>query len=185
MGTDARVRYTKKVIHDTLLSLLREKSVKQITVTELCRLAEINRATFYKHYLDVYDLLEQIEAGALEHIQETARQMREGNAGLHFVNLLEHVRKYHEQYAVIGSDHGDPHFAQKISACLFEETRESIFRRLPIMQDEQKQIVCCFLEGGGSNVLQHWIQDGMKQEPSILARLIFDLSDAAMDLPTN
>lgn len=183
MATDARIRYTKKVIRDTFLSLLREKNVKQITVTELCRLAEINRATFYKHYLDVYDLMEQIEAGALEHIRDTAKQMREGNAGLHFVNLLEHVRESHAQYAVIGSDHGDPHFAQKVSACLFEETRESIFRRLPIMEDEQKQLVCCFLEGGGSSVLQHWIQTGMAQEPSVLARLIFHLSDAAMALP--
>ncbi len=185
MGTDARVRYTKKVIHDTFLTLLREKSVKQITVTELCRLAEINRATFYKHYFDVYDLLEQIEAGVLERIRDSARQMREGNAGLHFIALLEHVRENHEQYAVIGSDHGDPHFAQRVSACLFEETRESIFHRLPVMRDEQKQIVCCFLEGGGSSVLQHWIQTGMRQEPSMLARLIFDLSDAAMTLPGN
>lgn len=37
MGTDARVRYTKKVIRDAFLSLLREKCVRQITVTELCR----------------------------------------------------------------------------------------------------------------------------------------------------
>lgn len=184
MGTDARVRYTRKVIRDTLLSLLREKSMKQITVTELCRLAEINRATFYKHYLDVYDLLEQIEASALEHIQATAKQMREGNAGLHFVNLLEHVREHYEQYAVIGSDHGDPCFAQKISVCLFEETREQIFHRLPTMPEDQKQIVCHFLEGGGSRILEHWVQTGMRQDPSTLARLIFNLSDAAMALST-
>lgn len=183
MGADARVRYTRKVIRDAFFSLLQEKSVKQITVTELCRLAEINRATFYKHYMDVYDLLEQIEAGALERIRETAKQMQEGNAEQHFVNLLEHVRASHTQYAVISSNHGDPHFAQKVSACLFEETREQIFRRLPAMTDELKQFVCRFLEGGGSSVLECWIQTGMKQESSTLARLIFDLSDAAMALP--
>lgn len=183
MGSDARVRYTRKVIRDTFFALLLEKSVKQITVTEICKLSEINRATFYKHYLDVYDLLEQIEAGALELIRETAKQMRGENAGVYFVNLLEHVRNHHEQYALIGSEHGDPHFAQKVSACLFKETRAQIFHRLPDMPDERKQFVCHFLQGGGSSVLEYWIQTGMKQEPSVLARLIFDLSDAAMMLP--
>lgn len=55
---DARVRYTRMITEQSFLELLKQKPVSKITVTELCELAQINRATFYKHYLDVQDLME-------------------------------------------------------------------------------------------------------------------------------
>lgn len=47
---DRRVRYTKKVIKESLLELLKTTPFEQITVKALCQKAEINRATFYTHY---------------------------------------------------------------------------------------------------------------------------------------
>ena len=58
---DARVRYTQKVLKDSLLQLLEKKPINKITVKEVCELAELNRATFYAHYTDCLDLLESIE----------------------------------------------------------------------------------------------------------------------------
>ena len=58
---DRRVKYTKKIIKETTLSLLKEKDISKITISEICTLADINRATFYRYYLDIYDLLEKIE----------------------------------------------------------------------------------------------------------------------------
>lgn len=46
MKEDRRTRYTKNIIKDTLLELMHQKSFDKITVTELCRKAEINRGTF-------------------------------------------------------------------------------------------------------------------------------------------
>ena len=63
MGTqDRRIRKTRAVLKSSLLSLMKEKSVKHITVKELCDKADINRGTFYLHYTDVFDMLEQISA---------------------------------------------------------------------------------------------------------------------------
>ncbi|MBQ9011148.1 MAG: TetR/AcrR family transcriptional regulator, partial [Bacilli bacterium] len=58
---DRRVRYTKNVIKETLISLLSEKKINKITVTEVCKIADINRATFYRYYLDIYDLYDHME----------------------------------------------------------------------------------------------------------------------------
>lgn len=66
MKTDARVRYTKKVLRESLLHFMHFKAITEISVKEVCERAEINRATFYKHYKDCYDLLEQIENEMLE-----------------------------------------------------------------------------------------------------------------------
>ena len=49
---DARVRYTKMVVKESLMELLRVKPVAKVTVTEICERAGINRATFYAHYSD-------------------------------------------------------------------------------------------------------------------------------------
>ena len=45
---DRRTRYTRQAIKDTFLELLNQKSFTKITVTEICKNAEINRGTFYR-----------------------------------------------------------------------------------------------------------------------------------------
>lgn len=57
---DRRTRYTRQTIKDTLLKLLKKKAFSKITVTEICKLAEINRGTFYLHYYDTDDVLNDI-----------------------------------------------------------------------------------------------------------------------------
>lgn len=64
--TDARVRYTKKILKESLLKFLKEKPINKITVKEVCDLAELNRATFYSHYSDCFALLESIEDELVE-----------------------------------------------------------------------------------------------------------------------
>ena len=61
MKTDARVRYTLKMLKDSLLRLLEEKPINKITVKEVCERADLNRATFYLHFSDCFELLESIE----------------------------------------------------------------------------------------------------------------------------
>ena len=58
---DQRTRMTKQLIRKAFMELLREKPIHSISIRELCGLAGINRGTFYAHYKDIYDLLEQIE----------------------------------------------------------------------------------------------------------------------------
>lgn len=60
MATDRRVKYTKMVLRESLIKLLQTKPISRITVKELCELADINRATFYTHYTDQFDLLRKI-----------------------------------------------------------------------------------------------------------------------------
>ena len=71
--TDARVRYTKRVLKESFLKLLKEKSVNKITVKEVCELAELNRATFYLHYSDCFALLESIEQELLEAFEKSLK----------------------------------------------------------------------------------------------------------------
>ena len=55
--TDRRTKYTRNLIKEVLMAFLKERRFETITVTEICRRAEINRGTFYLHYLDTYNVL--------------------------------------------------------------------------------------------------------------------------------
>ncbi len=63
---DNRSLYTRSHIKDTVYDLLRKKSFSSITITELCRRAGINRGTFYIHYIDMDDLLDDLLADIME-----------------------------------------------------------------------------------------------------------------------
>ncbi len=63
--TDRRTLKTKKAIYNAFMELLVEKELHKVTVQEISDLADINRATFYKHFLDVYDLYDKLEEDTL------------------------------------------------------------------------------------------------------------------------
>ena len=84
---DRRIKYTKKIIKDTFLSLLSEKDIKNITVSEICKIADINRATFYRYYLDVYDLLNKIQEEFVQELKN-ATTKEDNNISTFSKNLL-------------------------------------------------------------------------------------------------
>ena len=63
---DRRTRYTKQVIREAFFQLLREKGFAKMSVADICRIAEINRGTFYLHYVDKFDLLDAMIDEALD-----------------------------------------------------------------------------------------------------------------------
>lgn len=61
---DRRTRYTTRAIKDAYIELLQKKGRSRIHITDVCKLAEINRCTFYLHY----DSLEAVEAQIMEEL---------------------------------------------------------------------------------------------------------------------
>ena len=68
---DLRIERTKKCIKDAFIELRKTKPIEKVTVKELAALASINKATFYSHYNDIYDLSEQMEEETIQSILET------------------------------------------------------------------------------------------------------------------
>ncbi|MCR5805755.1 MAG: TetR/AcrR family transcriptional regulator [Oscillospiraceae bacterium] len=74
---DRRTLKTKKAICEALAELLTQKELRKVTVREITDLADINRVTFYKHYLDIYDLYDKIEEEILVEIGMLALQLED------------------------------------------------------------------------------------------------------------
>ncbi|MFQ9152963.1 MAG: TetR/AcrR family transcriptional regulator [Blautia sp.] len=62
---DPRTIQTKALIRQTLLNMMKKSVFDKITVSELCKIAGINRGTFYLHYCDIWAVLEELEEEAL------------------------------------------------------------------------------------------------------------------------
>nr|MDH3154144.1 TetR/AcrR family transcriptional regulator [Bacillus licheniformis] len=71
---DRRVKRTKKMIRDALSELMKNKAFEEISVTDITKKADINRGTFYLHYEDKYDLLDQSEEEIIQEINKIAKR---------------------------------------------------------------------------------------------------------------
>jgi len=70
MKQTRKTKYTQTVLKNSLIELMKEKSISQITIKELCEKADINRSTFYTHFADQYQLLKSIEDETLSWVKE-------------------------------------------------------------------------------------------------------------------
>ena len=54
--TDLRIVKTNKVLYESLMNLLKDKTFEEIKVSDICADALVNRSTFYAHFNDKYEL---------------------------------------------------------------------------------------------------------------------------------
>ena len=101
---DKRITKTKRSLKESMIRMLGEETFEQISITELCRKADVSRITFYSHYSDKYALLDDIFNDMLA--QGTAdyrRRQQENNqrnglvAG--YLNILDSILKvYYDRF---------------------------------------------------------------------------------------
>lgn len=180
MKTDARVRYTRMRIREAFLQCLREKPVSRITVKELCEIAEINRATFYTHYADPFDLLEKLEEDALASLRDMiARQNKSGESIL--LLILEGMKDPKGMHALLASPNGDPGFATKITGLYRQTFAPSMAEKLPNASDRTLDAAYRFLSGGCGSLISAWMESGMRTPPEDLAAQIQELCGAFVE----
>ena len=171
MKTDARVRYTKLVIKDSLLKLLSKKSIKEITVKEICALAEINRATFYTHYQDAYDLLEQIENELFEDISSTVAMKQDDISSL-IKEIFNVIEKNIELCQMLFSENGDKMFLRRIMDISREKQISDLQHQYPNVTRTQQEYIYEFLASGSVAVVAQWVRSGMQETPLELGEVI-------------
>lgn len=80
---DARVTKTKERLRESLLDLMEDKPLADISITALCASAHVNRNTFYAHYGSPADVLDELMAdlgSAVAHSLAVTRRRKRGMA---------------------------------------------------------------------------------------------------------
>ena len=177
---DARVRYTRMIIEQCFLELLKEKPVSKITVTELCDRAMINRATFYKHYESVPQLLEKLEEALFDQILEMFHDHAQ-NMETMLMDMMHYTKREWERFMALGSENGDPNLMMKTFTICYEKAYPIVEHNMPGLTEPQRQMVYQFMSQGAGGILTWWIKDGMKEDPQAVVTMIMKLCTAAGD----
>ncbi len=79
MQEDKRVLKTKKNLKQTLIKMLAKKSFEKISVKEICEVSQTSRITFYAHYKDKYDLVDDISKDMIKMAQDEYYRLQDEN----------------------------------------------------------------------------------------------------------
>ena len=101
---DKRILKTKRSLKKAMTEMLDREDFEHISITELCRRAEVSRITFYSHYSDKYALLDDIFNDFLAvGTEDYYRRQKENNPGgkltAGYVNMLDSILElYYERF---------------------------------------------------------------------------------------
>ena len=174
---DRRVRRTKKLLTQALTQLLQEKQINEITVKELTDLADMNRGTFYLYYKDIFDMLEKIEDGLFEALDEIV-SLHEHDDVSHqttpiLLDLFHFIEENQEMCRVLLSPHGDMNILHRLN----QVVREKCLQMWPNEEDKKDatfEYHYSFVVYGCVGVFRAWL-NGNCQEP---AEKMAEMADA-------
>ncbi len=168
--TDIRVQKTKERLKTALLSILREKSVDRISISEICSAANVNRNTFYAHYTSIEDLQDEIEGNFMSELMSILQISGEMIHSVKdfMVVLLKVLRSNEDMCTLLLSDHGDKSFLRNILHFALPKAVDNWISELG-MGEQDAKLLFYFIMGGAVNVLEVWLKDGAKDDIDELA----------------
>lgn len=164
------------------MSLLSSKPISSITVTELTELADVNRATFYSHYRDVYDMVDQLKYDGYQVMQAVVAKHSYSIGRGDYRGLIADVVAYvdenaDELYALMGPN-GDGSFLEDMSGLLRQAISDSVLKTHPDLKEQMRlypghyDYHFCFVSGGAVGILGRWLAGGRKEPASYITDVL-------------
>lgn len=172
---DRRVRKTKAQLRHCLAELMKTKKVNEITVKELTEMADLNRGTFYLHYRDVFDLLEQT-------IEELHGEFDQALSKFAYVLPKEHpapmlqeifslILENREIIGILLGENGDLGFVGRMRGLVKEYCMNGLVKNYRTKDPEFFDFFLCYLLDGCLGVVHHWLDGGCRETPAELAQI--------------
>lgn len=166
MKTDRRTKYTKMVISEAFMQLIKNKPIQKITVADICALADISRPTFYLHYSDIYALIDEIGENMIvsANLGEMAALTLDKPNKIHdiIVNLIRVVESNADIYRICVLERGTP---TVLPARIKEELKNTIMKKFEDdnIFDERadKKYILEFIQSAFNSIIYCWLN---KQE---------------------
>ena len=190
---DLRVRRTRKLLQEALIELTVEKGFGAITVRDITEQAMVNRSTFYRHYLDKYELLNQYfdELSALVSettlLAEKSSQTSPEKVPAGLLVLVKHVQEYADFYRVMLGQNGDQIFTYRFRQ-MSEKRYRNLFSRFGDTPDPKAppiEMKLNYLSCAAVGAILWWLENDQPSTPEQLAIWLGQLSmtTAGLTLP--
>lgn len=110
-------RKTRKIIKNVFAEMLSEKKeLGKITVSELCKRADISRGAFYSHFDDIYSVAEDYENEMIDTFFSNARLFESKDIMKFIDSIFEFIRQNNENYRLLCKSNDFLFAAKKLSA---------------------------------------------------------------------
>ncbi|MGL4737655.1 MAG: TetR/AcrR family transcriptional regulator [Cellulosilyticaceae bacterium] len=178
--TDLRIQKTYTALTTAFLQLLEKKQFEEISVKELCDLALIRRATFYKHFADKYEfaifVIRQLQA---QFYADNSIPDTEARPKSFYFNMLRRAVSFISQneqllHSILHSNMSSPLMdilSEEISSTLqlqFEEDLQN-GAKLP----SSPEILAQFFTGALTQTLRYWLmQKDRLSEDELVEQLL-------------
>lgn len=146
-------------IEKAFISMLQEKEINEISVTDICKETKLNRSTFYANFLDIYDLSDKL------------REKLECDFNLHFANIanrdaetmFRHIYEnqlFYKTYFKLGYD-------ERHQSFMYDTIRaENDFSGKHIEYHIE------FFRNGLNSIIKMWLSGGCKETPDEMAEIL-------------
>lgn len=167
-----RIIYTKQIIKDSLIQLLQDKKIHQITVTDICKTADINRGTFYTHYKDAYDLLKSMEDELFDQILVYIEETPVDNYNdILLLKALELIKENKELCKILFCRQAEPNIMDRIVSIANKAEINRIVGNL----GTNNTFLDYFIKynvGGVLAIVKTWLENDLKESPKEIVFLI-------------
>lgn len=174
--TDRRTLKTRKAIYNAFMQLVTEKELHKVTVQEISDIADINRATFYKHFLDVYDLYDKLEQETLIEWGMLVLKLQELRTKDFFDRLVGYVDENRNVFKMVFSSKAPGELRIK-----FEKILEGLLLKIESektgakLKDVKLSYQTCYRAQGCIAVLSRWVEEGRDEPKEFIVKVLAEL----------
>lgn len=173
---DRRIRRTKKLLRQGLAELMDEMDFKDITVKQITERMDLNRGTFYLHYKDTYDLLEQIEnelIATFEALILDYQPTTENTSAFLIIDqVYDFISENHKICRTLLQNNASTQFEEKLRGIIITKGFEINSRLFANAQSKAGLYKTYFFAHGIMGLVKQWLADDMPIPKSDMVQLI-------------
>lgn len=173
-----RIRLTKKLLKAALIKLLHQKSIDSISVTELCKCAEINRVTFYKYYSNPSDVLTEIKDEILSGIEEIVSTYERNST--HLISALQFFQERSDELIILMKNLPSNELEDRL---FYSPTIKKILSEnyLNDYNESDKEWAYLFICNGSYSIIRKWMLEGCQESSENIADFIHGFAMKLLD----
>lgn len=156
-------------IQKVFIELIQTKEINEITISDICKVAKLNRSTFYSNYIDIYDLADKIKESLFQDVLSLyPEETKEKKHSYDFLKLFKHIKEnqlFFKTYFKLDYDNNNDFFENMIDYTEFEKYHPN---------KKHLNYHITFFKNGLNAVIKKWLYNGCLETPEQIRDIIID-----------
>lgn len=184
--SESKFQNTANKMGCALVSLLENKEFADISITDICKKAGVNRSTFYAHYDNTYDLLQETYDGLIKNFLaeckfeglESISDLRDlSKEDLNFVSpeyllpYLQYVKK-HKRLFKIYANNAHVFESNETNNYIVESVFAPIYERYGVTDKKLIRYMQKYFLKGIDSIIKEWVRNDCEDDMLIICEII-------------